>query len=182
MEPFLVPNHWSTATGNGSAQHIAELFTRCDRSVNRLSLQSTGQLPVAALRGRAQAISVTAATMRNSAQLYSSWNFWLRYRCELDTPTPHRCLRAWELIYTGRVIDAAEAERLGIVSRSVPPENLMDTALGVAGEIAANSPFGMWMTKEVLWSNLETPSMRRALISKIEPKFLLPRLRTRKPQ
>lgn len=71
--------------------------------------------------------------------------------------------RAWELIYTGRVIDAAEAERLGIVSRLVPAEDLMDTALGVAEEIAANSPFGVWMTKEVLWSNLETPSLRAGI-------------------
>ena len=71
--------------------------------------------------------------------------------------------RAWELIYTGRVIDAAEAERLGIVSRSVPSEELMDTALSVAREIAANSPFGVWMTKEVLWANLETPSMRAGI-------------------
>ncbi|MGB0677831.1 MAG: enoyl-CoA hydratase/isomerase family protein, partial [Ilumatobacteraceae bacterium] len=71
--------------------------------------------------------------------------------------------RAWELIYTGRVINAAEAERLGIVSRSVPADKLMDTALGVAEEIAANSPFGVWMTKEVLWSNLETPSMRAGI-------------------
>ena len=71
--------------------------------------------------------------------------------------------RAWELIYTGRVIDATEAERLGIVSRSVPAEDLMDTALDVAEEIAANSPFGVWMTKEVLWSNLETPSLRAGI-------------------
>ncbi|MGA1346362.1 MAG: enoyl-CoA hydratase/isomerase family protein, partial [Ilumatobacteraceae bacterium] len=71
--------------------------------------------------------------------------------------------RAWELIYTGRVIDAAEAERLGIVSRAVPAASLMDTVLGVAGEIAANSPFGVWMTKEVLWANLETPSMRAGI-------------------
>ena len=71
--------------------------------------------------------------------------------------------RAWELIYTGRVIDAAEAERLGIVSRSVPADELMETALGVAEEIARNSPFGVWMTKEVLWSNLETTSMRAGI-------------------
>jgi enoyl-CoA hydratase len=68
--------------------------------------------------------------------------------------------RAWELILTGRVIDAAEAERLGIVSRAVPDDELMDTVLGVAAEIAANSPFGVWMTKEVLWANLEIPSLR----------------------
>ncbi|MEO1057286.1 MAG: enoyl-CoA hydratase-related protein [Actinomycetota bacterium] len=67
--------------------------------------------------------------------------------------------RAWELILTGRVIDAAEAERLGIVSRSVPDDELMERCLDVAAEITANSPFGTWMTKEVLWANLEIPSL-----------------------
>lgn len=71
--------------------------------------------------------------------------------------------RAWELILTGRVIDAGEAERLGIVSRSVPDDELIDRCLDVAGEIAANSPFGVWMTKEVLWSNLEIPSLRAGI-------------------
>jgi len=71
--------------------------------------------------------------------------------------------RAWELIYTGRVIDAAEAERLGIVSRSVADADLMPTVLGVAAEIVANSPFGVWMTKETLWANLETPSLRAGI-------------------
>src|SRR5690606_4829756 len=67
--------------------------------------------------------------------------------------------RAWELILTGRVVDSAEADRLGIVSRTVPDAELMDTCLAVADEICANSPFGTWMTKEVLWSNLEIPSL-----------------------
>jgi enoyl-CoA hydratase len=67
------------------------------------------------------------------------------------------------LIYTGRVIDAAEAERLGIVSRSVADADLMPTVLGVAAEIVANSPFGVWMTKETLWANLETPSLRAGI-------------------
>jgi enoyl-CoA hydratase/carnithine racemase len=67
--------------------------------------------------------------------------------------------RAWELILTGRVIDADEAERLGIVSRSVPDAELMDRCLAVAAEIARNSPFGVWMTKEVLWANLEIPGL-----------------------
>jgi enoyl-CoA hydratase len=71
--------------------------------------------------------------------------------------------RAWELILTGRVVDSAEADRLGIVSRTVPDDELMDTVLAVAGEICANSPFGTWMTKEVLWSNLEIPSLRAGI-------------------
>jgi len=68
--------------------------------------------------------------------------------------------RAWELMLTGRVIDAAEADRIGLVSAVVPDDDLMDTCLGVAAEIAANSPFGVWMTKEVMWSNLEIGSLR----------------------
>ncbi|MFP5488850.1 MAG: enoyl-CoA hydratase/isomerase family protein [Acidimicrobiia bacterium] len=67
--------------------------------------------------------------------------------------------RAWELILTGRVIDSAEADRLGIVSRTVPDDELMDRCLAVAAEICRNSPFGTWMTKEVLWANLEIPSL-----------------------
>jgi enoyl-CoA hydratase len=67
--------------------------------------------------------------------------------------------RAWELILTGRVIDSAEADRLGIVSRTVPDDELMDRCLAVAAEICGNSPFGTWMTKEVLWANLEIPSL-----------------------
>ena len=31
--------------------------------------------------------------------------------------------------------------------------------MGVAEEIRGNSPFGTWMTKEVLWANLEIPSL-----------------------
>ena len=41
------------------------------------------------------------------------------------------------------------------MSRVVPDGEVVDAALDVADEIAANSPFGVWMTKEVMWSQLE---------------------------
>ena len=66
--------------------------------------------------------------------------------------------RAFELMLTARVIDSAEANELGLVSRLVPDEALMDAALEIADQIAANSPFGVWMTKEVMWANLEVGS------------------------
>ncbi len=71
--------------------------------------------------------------------------------------------RAWELLLTGRVIDAAEADDLGLVTRRVASDDLTDTALEFAGLIARNSPFGVWMTKEVMWSNLEVPSLRAGI-------------------
>ena len=71
--------------------------------------------------------------------------------------------RAWELLLTGRVFDSAEADRLGLVSRVVPDDTLEDTVLTVAAEIAANSPFGVWMTKEAMWSNLEISSLRAGI-------------------
>ena len=71
--------------------------------------------------------------------------------------------RAHELMLTGRVFDSAEAERIGLVTSVVPDDALIEAALETARLIAANSPFGVWMTKEVMWSNLETPSQMAAI-------------------
>jgi enoyl-CoA hydratase len=71
--------------------------------------------------------------------------------------------RAWELMLTGRIIDAARADELGLVSRVVPDEILLDTALEVADEIAANSPWGVAQTKEVMWSQLEVGSLQAGI-------------------
>jgi enoyl-CoA hydratase len=71
--------------------------------------------------------------------------------------------RAFELLLTGRIIDAAEADRIGVVSRVVEDRPVLDAALDVAGEILANSPTGVWMTKEVMWSQLEIGSMQAGI-------------------
>ena len=71
--------------------------------------------------------------------------------------------RAFELMLTGRLIDADEAERLGLVSRVVRDGSVVDAALDVADEIKANSPTGVWMTKEVMWSQLEVGSLQAGI-------------------
>jgi enoyl-CoA hydratase len=71
--------------------------------------------------------------------------------------------RAHELMLTGRLVDADEAAAIGLVVRVVPDAELLDTALDTARQITANSPFGVWMTKEVMWSNLEVPGLRAAI-------------------
>jgi enoyl-CoA hydratase len=71
--------------------------------------------------------------------------------------------RAWELMLTGRIIDAGEADHIGLVTRVVPDDELLESALETAGLIVANSPWGVRMTKEVAWSQLEVSSLQAGI-------------------
>ena len=71
--------------------------------------------------------------------------------------------RAQELMLTGRIFDAEEAARIGLVLEVVPDGQVVDAALAKAEQIMANSPFGVAMTKEVMWSALEIPGLQAAL-------------------
>jgi enoyl-CoA hydratase len=71
--------------------------------------------------------------------------------------------RAWELMLTGRIIESDEADRIGLVLRVVPDDQLMEAALDTAALIAANSPWGIRMTKEVMWSQLEVGSLQAGI-------------------
>ncbi|GLP75802.1 enoyl-CoA hydratase [Mycobacterium antarcticum] len=67
--------------------------------------------------------------------------------------------RAFELMLTGRDVDAEEAERIGLVSRSVAGDALLDTCYEMAARIAAYSRPGIELTKRTLWSGLEAGSL-----------------------
>jgi len=71
--------------------------------------------------------------------------------------------RAFELLLTGRLIDSAEADRIGLVTRVVADGEVVDAALETAALIVGNSPFGVRMTKEVMWSQLEIPSLQAGI-------------------
>jgi enoyl-CoA hydratase len=65
--------------------------------------------------------------------------------------------KAMDLVLTGRMMDAVEAERAGLVSRVVPAGQLLDEALGVANQIAAFSLPAILMAKESVNRAYEAP-------------------------
>lgn len=71
--------------------------------------------------------------------------------------------RAFDMIVTGRTVEAEEAERMGIVSRLVPDEQLRDAAVELASGVARYTTFGLRNTKEVMWHNLDTNNMAAAI-------------------
>ena len=64
--------------------------------------------------------------------------------------------KAMDLILTGRMMDAAEAERSGLIARVVPPEKLLDEALAAAARIASFSQPIVMMAKETVNRAQET--------------------------
>lgn len=63
--------------------------------------------------------------------------------------------RAAELLFTGDVIDASTARDIGLVSRVVPHDELLPTALALAGRIAANPPLAVQRLKAGLRDTLD---------------------------
>ena len=57
---------------------------------------------------------------------------------------------AKEMIYSGRVIKADEALRIGLVNHVLPPEELRDFVMALAADIAANAPVAVRKAKECI--------------------------------
>jgi enoyl-CoA hydratase len=71
--------------------------------------------------------------------------------------------RAQEMMLTGRVIDSAEAYRIGLIVDRVADDDLEKVALAKAEQIMLNTPFGVALTKEAMWTALEIPAMQSAI-------------------
>lgn len=71
--------------------------------------------------------------------------------------------RAAELMYTGRILSSQEALEFGLVSRVVPDDELMSTALDLANEIAVNcAPVSVALTKQMLYQFLTETDIEKA--------------------
>ena len=57
---------------------------------------------------------------------------------------------ARDLLLTGRLFDATEAHRCGLVNEIVPPENLLERARAIAAQLMENSPSSVRATKKLI--------------------------------
>lgn len=65
--------------------------------------------------------------------------------------------KAKELIYTGNLIDAKEAERIGLVNKVVPPGMLKEEVMSLAKNLAEKSPIAIRMAKKAINGSFESP-------------------------
>lgn len=71
--------------------------------------------------------------------------------------------KAAEILFTMRPVLSDEAERIGLVLRTVPDDRLMDEALALARDMIVNVPLGLWVTKQALWANQSAGSLDQAI-------------------
>ncbi len=67
--------------------------------------------------------------------------------------------RAFEMMLTGRDVAAEEAAQIGLVSRAVPGDDLLDVCFEMAARVASFSRPGIELTKRTLWSGLDATSL-----------------------
>jgi len=153
-----------TQLGFATQRHIARLIPH---------LRSLPQPVIAAVNGPASGggfalvlgsdIRIAAASARfNAAFIRVGFS-----ACDIGTswilPRLVGAGRAHELMLTGRLFDAEEAARIGLVIDVVPDDGLLDAAYAKADEIMRNTPFGVALTKEAMWSALEIPGQQAAI-------------------
>src|SRR3546814_63295 len=120
----------AVGTGFATQQHIAGLIPR---------LRSLHQPVIAAVNGAAAGGGLALALGSDIRIASTSAKFNVAFvriglsGCDIGVswmlPRLIGASRAWELMLTGRVIDSAEADSIGLVTRGVPDDELVDSAL-----------------------------------------------------
>lgn len=151
-------------TGFATQTHIAGLVPR---------LRSLPQPVVAAVNGPAAGGGLALALASDVRIAAASARFNVAFvrlgisGCDIGVswllPRLVGASRAWELMLTGRIIDAEEADRIGLVLKVVPDGQVLEAAMETAALVAGNSPWGVRMTKEVMWTQLEVGSLQAGI-------------------
>lgn len=159
----------------GSERGEAAAWTRRQENFAGLvtRLQSLHQPVIAAINGPANGagfglalacdlrMASTAASF-NAAFIrvgMSSCDIGVSYLLPRSVGSAH----AFDIMLTGRMVDAQEALRIGLVSRLCEPEALQAQARALGLQMVEHEAFAVWMTKRGMWANLQASSLHAAL-------------------
>ena len=154
----------------GAERPVAEkIAPQRDRTV--LALRDAPQPVIAAVNGAAAGAGMNlalacdlriASTAARFSQAFVKRGLHPDWGGTYFLPRAVGMARAAELIFTGDVIDAEEALRIGLVSRVVAPEALMPAVGELAAKIAAGPPVAIRLAKRALYHNADC-DLRQAL-------------------
>lgn len=80
--------------------------------------------------------------------------------------------RAFDILLTGRPLDAAEAEAIGLVRQISVPDRLLEDAVSYARSVLANAPYSVTQTKRLMWDNLDAASYDHAIAAENRAQIL----------
>ncbi|MGD8389074.1 MAG: enoyl-CoA hydratase/isomerase family protein [Desulfobacteraceae bacterium] len=83
--------------------------------------------------------------------------------CSYFLPRAIGAGRAYEVMLTGNFLSAEEAQALGMASRVVEREALLETAMELARTMNEKNPMGLWLTKEAINMNMDAGGLEQAL-------------------
>lgn len=158
-DPVANARHWTRRQ-----EHFASLVTRL-RALPQPVIAAVNGLACGAGLGLALGCDLRIAGA--SAQFNAAFIKVGMTSCDIGVswllPRAIGSSRAFEMMLTGRMIAAPEAERIGLCHRMTADEDLQSEALALAESIAQNGDLNVSLTKRGAWANLETPSLAAAI-------------------
>ncbi len=136
-----------------------------------LAMRDTSKPTIAAVNGAAAGAGMNialgcdiriASTSAKFAQSFAKRGLHPDWGGTYFLPRVVGMAKACELIFTGKVIDAEEALRLGIVSQVTEPGELMPTVMDLAKEFVDSAPIAIRLAKRAMYRGMEC-SLREAL-------------------
>jgi enoyl-CoA hydratase len=163
------PKNW-VPDGLGMQHYTLHYVDQLEKVL--LAIRNLPQPVIAAVNGPTAgygyslALACDLAIASSNAKFVNAFhNAWTGAEAGLSYLLPHAvgAQRAAELLLTTRPVLAHEAERIGLVLRVVPPEQLMNSVLEMAELIKQNAPLDVWLTKQNLHRNLTAGSFEQAV-------------------
>jgi 2-(1,2-epoxy-1,2-dihydrophenyl)acetyl-CoA isomerase len=167
---------WSLDLKSSAGQRVQSPVNARDGSPEVPHALSRGKPAIAAINGPAIGIGLTMALACDIRLASMNATFSARFvRVGLTPecgstrylPGVAGLSNALLLAMTGRIIDAEEAQRRGIVEQVLPPESLLEEALALAFEIAANPADAVWAAKRMIHDNAVESNLRRVVTQEV---------------